>query len=53
MKWAKDNSGKSILINLSGRGDKDSVLDWLNGFKKSSDYKRYNAINKDLFSNNT
>lgn len=23
MKWAKDNSGKSILVNLSGRGDKD------------------------------
>ena len=23
MKWAKENSGKSILVNLSGRGDKD------------------------------
>ena len=23
MKWAKDNSGKSIFVNLSGRGDKD------------------------------
>ncbi len=23
MKWAKENSGKSIVVNLSGRGDKD------------------------------
>jgi len=44
---------RSICTEWISRGYKDSVLDWLNDFEKSFDFKNYNAINNDLFSNNT